>query len=602
MLRAAQAAARASVELAAAGAMRAQHELAEAALLGVSSGPPLPADLPHVGAYRTGFDEVFALRGVLPRARLLHRILPVRRQAIEARAAAVQAAEDAFQAVAEAYAARRADLAAVLAAADHWTSQRQAFVAAVCQYNHDIADYALAVAGPVVPSQSLISMLIVPTSHSGPSSTRPVSPAGQGQPPASGGASSAPATFGVIPATALEPSPDPRLSLPAGSGPAAGIERPPAAQQIPAWGTPVDKPETAAPSSELLPMPSGEPRLAPPLDAQRSAPTPAKAANPGSGAGAGPSSSGAGQGSGVPLDSRRAEGTGAAALDSVTPPAPMERVVRRLAAEPSDSSAAMAMFAGLADASPAIQAKQLSRVLYAVSPDARAEARSGELGELLRSYLAADRRGLIHAYWAAACRAAQHQALVRQSELLESLVPVAVERRKQPSGARELLQVRARQLQTEAEQTEARSRLLGAQFDLTERSGRSLESPWLWPVTLPHAGPYQLQLESQPPERASSWAIRRLAASVSGQYAYVQQQAAAVVAADLARAEATAAYLRGGGHVELVLAAIESYTRQTQAFLEAVAQYNQAIADYALAVVPPTLTADQLVRTLVVVK
>lgn len=601
MLRAAQAAARASVELAAAGAIRAQHELAEAALLGISSGPPLPADLPHVGAYRTGFDEVFALRGVLPRARLLHRILPVRRQTIEARAAAVQAAGDALQAVAEAYAARRADLPAVLAAADHWTSQRQAFVAAVCQYNHDIADYALAVAGPVVPSQSLISMLIVPTSRSGPSSTQPVSPAGQGQPPASGGASSAPAASGVIPATALEPSPDPRLSLPAGSGPASGIERPRAAQQIPAWGVPVDKPE-AAPSSGLLPAPSGEPRLAPPLDAQRSAPTPAKAANPGSGAGTGPYSSGAGQGSGAPLDSRRAEGTGAAAVDSVAPPAPMERVVRRLLAEPSDSSAAMAMFAGLADASPAIRAKQLCRVLYTVSAGPSEQVRPAELGELLRSYLAADRRGLIHAYWAAACRAAQYQALVRQSELLESLVPVAVERRKQPSGARELLQVRARQLQVEAEQTEARSRLLGAQFDLTERSGRSLESPWLWPVTPPHAGPYQLQLESQPPERANSWAIRRLAASVSGQYAYVQQQAAAVVAADLARAEATAAYLRGGGHVEVVLAAIESYTRQTQAFLEAVAQYNQAIADYALAVVPPTLTADQLLRTLVVVK
>lgn len=260
------------------------------------------------------------------------------------------------------------------------------------------------------------------------------------------------------------------------------------------------------------------------------------------------------------------------------------------------------MFAGLADASPAIQAKQLSQMLHNVSLEPSEQARPAELGELLRSYLAADRRGLIHAYWAAAGGAAQHQALVRQSELLESLVPVAVQRRKQPSGARELLQVRARQLQTEAEQTEARSRLLAAQFELTERSGRPPESAWLVPATLPHAGPYQLQLESLSPERANSWAIRRLAASVSARYACVQKQATAVVAADLARAEATAAYLRGSGSVEEVLAAIESYTRQTQAFLEAVAQYNQAIADYALAVVPPTLAGDQLLRTLVVVK
>ncbi len=554
MLRAAQAAAQASVEIAAAGATGAQHELGEAALLPVGSGPPLPADSPHVGAYRTGFDEVFALRGVQPRARLIHRILPLRRQAIEARAAAVQAADDALQAAAEAYTAGRVDLAAVLAAVDHWTNQRKALVAAVCQYNHDIADYVLAVAGPLIPSQSLVSMLILPAARGGPSSAQPASPAGQGRPGASG-ASSGPATSGVIPATALEPAPDPNLSQPAGSSGPSG------AGQIPAWGIPVEKPGSSTPPPGLSPPRGNEPTLAPPAGSQKPA-----------------------------------------AADSVSPPAPMERIVRRLEAEPSNSSAAMAMFAGLADASPAIQAKQLSRVLHGVSTGAQEQVRPVELGELLRSYLAADRRGLIHAYWQTACRAAQYQALVRQGELLEALVPAAVERRKLPSGARELLEVRTRQLQTDAEQTEAKSRLLAAQFELTERSGRPLESLWLLPVTPPHVGPYQLQLDSQPPEVANTWAIRRLAAGVSAQYACVQRQAAAVVTADLARAEATAAYLRGTGRIEEVLAAIDACTRQTQTFLETVAQYNRAIADYALAVVPPTLAGEQLLRTLVVVK
>lgn len=584
MLRAAQAAAQAAVQVAAAGALRAQHDLGEAAMLSVPT-PPLPADPPHVGAYRTGFDEVYAMRGVVPRARLIHRLLPVRRQAIEARAAAVQAADDALLALAEAYAAGRADFPAVLAALEHWTSQRQAFLSAVCQYNHDIADYALAVAGPVIPSHSLVSMLILPAGRSSPASTPPASSGGQGRAPGHDASSGGGPGSAVIPATALEPAVDSRLSQPGNSSGQSG------AQQIPPWGLPVEAPTSAAQSPQASRPSRDEPTLALPQGSRA----------PAGGVPPGPAGVG-GRGGAAPSGSARGEEKGADSREPVFPPAPMERVVRRLAAESSDSSAALAMFAGLADASPALRAKQLSRILHAAAQGAGDEGRPIELGELLRSYLAADRRGLIHAYWRASSQGAKYQSLVRQSELLESLVPAAVERRKQPSGAREMLEVRARQLQTEADRTEAKARWLAARFELTERSGRPVESVWLVPVTLPHAGPYQLQLESQPPAVANAWPVRGLAASVPVHYESVRRRATAVVAADLARAEATAAYLRGSGRVETVLAAIEAYTCQTQAFLETVAQYNQAIADYALAVVPPTLPGEQLLRTLVVVK
>ncbi len=584
MLRAAQAAAQAAVQVAAAGALRAQHDLGEAAMLSVTTSP-LPADAPHVGAYRTGFDEVYAMRGVVPRARLIHRILPVRRQEIEARAAAVQAADDALLALADAYAAGRTDFPAVLAALEHWTSQRQAFLSAVCQYNHDIADYALAVAGPVIPSQSLVSMLILPAGRSSPPSTPPASSGGQGRGPGDGAASGGGPGSGVIPATALEPAGHPQLSQPGASFGQSG------AQQIPPWGLPVQAPASAAQLPQASTPSRDEPTLAPPQGSRAPA------------GGVPPSPAGSeGRGEAAPSAPAGGEDKGASSREPVFPPAPMERVVRRLAAEASDSSAALAMFAGLADASPSIRAKQLSRILHTPGPASGEAGRPVELGELLRSYLAADRRGLIHAYWRAASQGAQYQALVRQSELLESLVPAAIERRKQPAGSREMLEVRARQLQTEADRTEAKARWLAARFELTERSGRPVESVWLVPVTLPHVGPYQLQLELQPPAVADAWPVRRLAASVSVHYESVQRHATAVVAADLARAEATAAYLRGSGRVETVLAAIEAYTRQTQAFLESVAQYNQAIADYALAVVPPTLPGEQLLRTLVVVQ
>lgn len=584
MLRAAQAAAQAALQAAAARATVAQHELGEAALVNPASGLPIPADLPHVGGYRTGFDEVYAMRGVLPQARLLHRVLPVRRQAIEARAAAVQAAEDALQAIAEAYAAGRADLAAVLAAVDHWTGQRQAFLATVCQYNHDIADYALAVSGPVVASQSLVSMLIVPGVRAGSPAAQPASPGGSGR-PVPGGASSGPAPSGVTPATALEPVVDAQLSQPGGSASQPGTI------QIPAWGIPLEKSGLPAHAPGLLSPSHQEPTLAPPPGNRASEGTSSSAFAPTPGSGARASS-----------ESSQAESKEARSSDLVFPPAPMERVVRRFAAQASDSPAAMAMFAGLADASPALRATQLSRMLHTSVAEGGEEVRRVELGELLRSYLAADRRGLIRAYWTAACRAGQYQALVRQSELLEGLVPAAVEHRRKPSGAREMLQVRAQQLQAHAEQLEAKARLLAAQFELTERSGRPLEAVWLLPATPPHAGPYRLQLESQSAELVNTWRLRGLAASVSAHWEGVQRQAAAVVAADLARAEATASYLRGTGRVEVVLSAIESYTRQTLAFLEGVAQYNHAIGDYALTVVPPTIAGDQLLRTLVVVK
>ena len=69
-------------------AVAAQHDLAAACGIAIEA-LPLPADRPHVGAYRTNYAELAAMGAIPPRGRLLDQVLPLRRRAIEIRTEAV---------------------------------------------------------------------------------------------------------------------------------------------------------------------------------------------------------------------------------------------------------------------------------------------------------------------------------------------------------------------------------------------------------------------------------------------------------------------------------------------------------------------------------
>ena len=149
---------------------------------------------------------------------------------------------------------------------------------------------------------------------------------------------------------------------------------------------------------------------------------------------------------------------------------------------------------------------------------------------------------------------------------------------------------------------EAQQELLESQYELTRASWprRPLDdSPWLLPTTQPHCGPYLLKLEAQPRHLVESWPMRRLAATIPGLADGLARQAAAVVQTDSSRAAVTAAYQSGSRSLDQVLQAIHDQTRQTLAFLEIVGAYNRAIVQYALAVLPATISDGQLVGTLV---
>ncbi len=142
-LRTAQAVAAAQLQEAEVQVTTAQHDLAEILLLAPGTPLPLPADQPLVGPYRTLFAELFAGKQAPQHAAMLDQTLPLRNRAVESHAAALLAAEDALDAAIELQTSGQGRLAGVIAALDAQVRQQRAFLAAVCRYNHDIADYAL---------------------------------------------------------------------------------------------------------------------------------------------------------------------------------------------------------------------------------------------------------------------------------------------------------------------------------------------------------------------------------------------------------------------------------------------------------------------------
>ncbi len=163
LLNAARNSAAARLQTAALGVSRVQHELAEMAALAPGAALPLPADLPHVGGYDTHYERLARTRAMPARARLIDRTLPLRRQVIDARVAALEAARLSLESNLESHRYGQTSLATVLDSVAEAARQQESVIAAACQYNHDIADYALTVVGQQVNGETIVSMLIKTT-------------------------------------------------------------------------------------------------------------------------------------------------------------------------------------------------------------------------------------------------------------------------------------------------------------------------------------------------------------------------------------------------------------------------------------------------------
>jgi len=154
------AAARADLADARAELVAAQQELVDLVRLPAGDPLPWPVDRPLAGPYQTHFETIFATRPATGRIRAIVRMLPSKHEALEARAAAVAAAQKAMQMAEADHAKGQRPIEAVTAAHAAVTGQQREFVKVLRAYNLDIAEYAMAVADLSVPDDRFVSMLI----------------------------------------------------------------------------------------------------------------------------------------------------------------------------------------------------------------------------------------------------------------------------------------------------------------------------------------------------------------------------------------------------------------------------------------------------------
>ncbi len=559
-LRTAQADAAAQVREAEVQVTTAQHDLAEILLLTPGTPLPLPEDRPLVGPYRTQFAQLFAGKQAPQRARMLDQTLPLRGRAVEGHAAALLAAEDTLDAAIELQAGGQESLAGVLSALDSHIRQQRAFLAAVCRYNHDIADYALAVVPPQTTPDIIVGTLIkqnrpaaqpvmplpttatLPATYLAPAPTR-----GAGVPPAISGA-------GVPPAIPNQPTRRPAARCcryDAGNGPAG-------------W------------RGRNLAYRNRTRRCSQFAARQRARGTPT---GPAAGIGypSGPGETGQ---SGIAARGRRS--------DRRSHHAPSQKpVLENGLAQTSVQGA----YAGLAGLTPAAQTNKLTTILYSErNLSAGVGQPSGlpadkapvlRLIDCLRMSPAGSRTTVIETYWAACQVEAQYQNLAEQTQWLEALRPTLSAQ--SPPLPTAMLKLRAARLAVEADRADTEAERTAARFQLSAATGLGTEKTLPQAASLPFVGHWPLPASSSD---NYSWSHLRLKAIIPQREAVITARAAVVVAADASRAAAAADFMAGRVSVERVLARIGLQAHETSAFLESVTAYNRAIAQYACQLFP----------------
>lgn len=156
----ATAAARAELADARARLAAARQELVDLARLPPGDPLPRPSDQPLAIPYETHFDAIFAQRIATGRIRTIARTLPLRHEALEARALAAVAAAGALSMAEADHARATRPIEAVIAAHTALVVQEREFLEAVRAYNLDIAEYGMAVVDLAVPDDAFVSVLI----------------------------------------------------------------------------------------------------------------------------------------------------------------------------------------------------------------------------------------------------------------------------------------------------------------------------------------------------------------------------------------------------------------------------------------------------------
>ena len=604
-LAAALSAARARIQEALVAAVDAQHQLAQYLR---AAGPVLASDAPHVGPYRTEFRSVFAGRPAPAEAWRLDRTLPLRQREVLTRTAAVIASEDALDSRLDSYRRGECPLAEVLDALELIVVERQGFLAAVRRYNDDIGDYATLIAPAGANEASLAALLIKPRTAripaGSPSATRTsagdadvVVPEARRDGLDAGGVGAA--SFNEPIAEPASPAANPRSAPPANprrSAPAAAAPRstPARSNPAPAARTPAVAPRTAPAAPPAAEPSTDELQFDGPPDVsiEPAAPTETQPNN---------SHSTYRAATAAPGRDGSAEATTAAVLAET-------RLYRDLAAEPEHRRAQRltARLAGPAVVTAADQLAAGDAGAAGAAPlsfeplsieaclQAASEPRTGA-----NPNLTARRRDAVTSYWQCQQQAARVGICVERTHLLSALGPLVLARRAAPDGAANALSWRAHTLSAQAECEQAITDLIVAGWQLNVALARPLDRPWYTADNAPHAGRYLTKFNELAPALVQSVAVRQRADMIPQAYAAVTARAEGVVEADRLRSALLADYAAGRGSLTGVLQSLERQTTDSLSFLSDLTRYNQAIADYALAVVPIDLPVATLAGALV---
>jgi hypothetical protein len=606
--------AKARVEEAELAVVEAQHRLADSAMLLSAEPLPLPANAPHVGPYRMYFEEIFAVRPAPASLWRIHRSLPLQQRAIENWSEAAVRAQAMIDEAKRAYRTGNADFGQLRLASEFWQTQQLRLIDAVLKYNHDIAEYAFTAVQAPRPGLDLASMLI----DTGPSDRARQAGAANGAtsvPAGDAGVRSAGLDESLGTGTATTPGkPQPTLapprrredagvSLPAmpdrvnGSGdartdsaPAVDLDRPTAAPPAGALDgsagassagnlpevEPRETPETEEPRSPpLAPIPGLSPTEVPESDTPK--PSRSRSAEP-------------------PSALPGAEASGAGAAGPANAPVAAPQAVPRRAERPIQAAAkAHAVYSGLVPLSGASRAKQLAADLYWDRALPEQEGQPLTLADALAEAPQPKRLEVIRAYWHARQSAAEYQAYRQTADLLREFgqAEVAVGRDQTDPWERALLAAATDEAKAAAASVEVQWR--ESRIRLAERLGRPLDAPGPIPTTVPHAGPYLLNEDKVSGPLAESWRFRRLEAAIPRAFDTLGTRATVIVQADALRAESAAASPRAADWVRHT----RQQTRQTRAFLDALTEYNELIAEYVLLVLPEEVDAATLVESLV---
>jgi hypothetical protein len=542
----------------------AQFELADALQLSPTEPMPLPADAPHVGSYKTYFQEIYASRPASARARWIDFALPLQLRAITARATAVRAANDANDATQEAYNQGQVELATLLTCVTELARLRRAFLTVVREYNRDIAAYALTTAPAGLDQNRLVGMLIK-SGRSNPANLTPIQ-------------RTTPDGKDVQPATFNEPLPAQRSQQPTPAQP-------------PTLRAPETEPNQFTPNPPLRPItpqttPSGAGNSLNSIMPSSGAPANAAPSNAG---GTAPPYAPEAQGNPLRGEAREAkrppESDGAAAAFHNTP-------------TDQPAVADTGLYGGLSALPASRRTQELAGVLHWDRGLPESQGLPITLADCLNSPLVVDRSGTITAFWLTRYQAAVYRAQRERVEHLEALLPASVASRAQPGGPEAVLRARRAKLAADADLLQAQLELDAAQYALTQLAGRSLEFKWLLPSTPPHANIYPLPQIPTTSTGSESRRLHYLATAIPAQYAVLVDRSASVVAADTSRASVLSRDHARPENVDASLAAIERQNEATVSFLLSLTRYNNDIAEYVLRTSPATTPANDIAQAL----